>query len=232
MPGYDPDKHPTPPWTWHADTSWGEGGGYWELDGSAGMDDASGGHSCDCAQYVLAKIQGRPPRQDDESDPGKIAALLPGLGYTQTECESCGCGDGQCKDCVVIYSRGARAYHVAVFDRELCDWGGKANAAMGIRRFKKPGDYLRGSDTMVCYCRQTPGPYISDVALNEQSPETFPPRRPGFFEQLWKLPEAILDAIASQIRLWLLQILAALLRGLAGMVRRLVQRILERLRFW
>lgn len=230
MPLYDPDKHPTPPWTWQPDAAWGDAGGYWKLDGSEA--EPSGGHSCDCAQYVLAKIQGRGPMRADESDPGKLAPLLLGLGYTAVDCELCGCGRGQCTDCVVIYSRGGRAFHAAVFDRELCDWGGKRNAAMGIIRFRRPSDYLRENDTMVCYCRRTPGPYISDVDLNDRSPTTFGAREKGFFEKLGQLPEAVADAILRRVRLALLALVAALLRAAANAVRRAIQRLLERLRIW
>jgi hypothetical protein len=232
MPGYDPDKHPSPPWTWEPDPAWGDAGGYWKLDGSEGMADSSGGHSCDCVQYVLAKIQGRGPTRADEADPGKLAPLLLGIGYTPIDCELCGCGQGQCTDCVVIYSRDGRAFHAAAFDRELCDWGGKRNAAWGIIRYRRPGDYLRENDTMVCYCRRTPGPYISDVDLNERSPETFGMREPGLLEKVAQLPEAIGEAIRRQLRLALLGLVAAILRGVATALQRAVERLLERLRPW
>lgn len=166
MPGYDDPRHPSPPWTWKTDVAWGAGGGYYELDGTDPRADPTGRHSYECVQYTLGKIQGRPPRQTDTDDFAILLTELERLGYHEQDCALCGCGQGQCKDCVVIYSRGGLPFHAAVFDRQLCDWGGKLRAILPLVRFKTPRDHLRGTDTMVCYCREPAGPYISDPALD------------------------------------------------------------------
>ena len=85
---------------------------------------------------------------------------------------------------------------------------------------------------MVCYCRRTAGPYISDVDLNERSPRTFRLREPGLFEKLAQLPEAIAEAIRRELRRAILALVAALLQRLGRALRRAVERLLERLRLW
>ena len=182
---YDRDKHPTPPWSWHDDAEIGDGAGYWQLDDSAGGetdDDEGDRRGFECVQYTYAKVQGRRPLRDDPHRAEEASKVFEDLGYARVDCGQCGCGDGRCKDCIVIYSAGdGGAHHVAAFDPRLCDWGGKLHGSGPIVRFKRPQDFMRPrqigpdgtetrpADTMACYCkrRETPGPYISDIEMRQ-----------------------------------------------------------------
>ena len=64
--------------------------------------------------------------------------------------------------------------HIAVFDPEFCDWGGKLSNHGSIVRFASPSDYCRyfgedstATDQMVFYCKETDVPYVSDEAIND-----------------------------------------------------------------
>jgi len=164
---YDPATHPTTRWTWRDDPTWGAGNGYWQLNGSEGTPGPVGPHNFECCQYALAKINGRRPHHGDSTEFADLIAELTRLQFHQHECGACGCGAGLCPECVVIYYRGSDPFHVAVFDRQLCDWGGKATAMQPIVRFKNPGDYKKATETLVCWCRETPGRYIEDERIND-----------------------------------------------------------------
>ena len=164
---YDPHLHPTPPWTWRDDPTWGAGNGHWELHGSSNVGGPSvSPHSYECVQYTLAKINGRRPHHSDPAEFPQLIAALTQLGFRQHACAQCGCGAGQCRECVAIYYQGTSPFHAAVFDRQLCDWGGKANNRDGILRYKSASDYCRAGETVVCWCREPAGPYISDERIN------------------------------------------------------------------
>jgi hypothetical protein len=191
MPGYDPARYPDPPWVWRPDPNFGVSGGYYELRGSSGGEgphNPGRRHSYECVQYTLGKIQGRPPRQTDITDVDVLTQELKRLGYHEQPCAGCGCDPGQCQDCVVIYSNNIGRYHAAVFDRQSCDWGGKATGRHPIVRFKDAGDFARQGETWVCYCRNPAGPYISDVEMNRRALPEFVDRllrRIGRFSRFW-----------------------------------------------
>lgn len=184
--GYDDPRHLPPTWIWKPDTAWGQGGGYYELDGTNPDSDPTGRHSYECVQYTLGKIHGRPPRQTDTDDFAILLVELQRLGYHQHDCAGCGCGDDQCTDCVVIYCRNGAPFHVAVFDRTLCDWGGKLRATQALVRFKAPRDYLRNTDTMICYCREPAGPYISDSALDAGAMPLWVEKLLDYVRRIWR----------------------------------------------
>lgn len=89
--------------------------------------------------------------------------------------DACGCGPDRMSRCAVVYKSvpdGAVA-HIAVFDPEFCDWGGKLSASGAIVRFAEPDDYCSifrgpgaGEMEMLFYCNGMPGQYVSDEDIN------------------------------------------------------------------
>ncbi len=143
-----------------------------------------------CTQYAVGKLTGKPPQRGDEDDTvgtDKIEAWLKKNGFLEEKApsEKCGCKEGQTKTCAVLYfdkppegespPLSREPIHIAVFDPDLCDWGGKANAGSPIRRFCKPGDYPtdpaeRKRTEMKFYCRSKPlGENISDAELHKSA---------------------------------------------------------------
>jgi hypothetical protein len=122
-----------------------------------------------CAEYVEARIRGQKPRWgagSGEATTDNIAARLTALGWVRGDAEcQCGCGGGQCRDCVVLYvDADGDPAHAAIFDRVRCDWGGKLGGGLPIARFMDPGDYNRGVTppfTMQFWCPRKAGPGVS-----------------------------------------------------------------------
>ncbi|HEY5551968.1 MAG TPA: hypothetical protein VIK52_08770 [Opitutaceae bacterium] len=170
-------KHGSPPWTWR--------GNYWELRDSNRSD-------CICAQYAVFKLLGVVPGSQEAKDVPEVDAgpanpsvitWLVKNGFTATApvpCnqdapDDCGCGEGQQSACAVVYQdQHGSMIHIAVFDPEFCDWGGKLSNHGPIVRFASPSDYCRSfgedstaTDQMVFYCKEGNVPYVSDEAINE-----------------------------------------------------------------
>jgi hypothetical protein len=221
---YDPAKHPDPPWQWTDDPRYGPNGGYWKLRGSdGGAADPTGQHGYNCVQYTLAKIQGRRPHPSDGDDFSTLPQRLALLGYQQINCAQCGCDQGQCKDCVVIYSTPTGGpFHAAVFDPVLCDWGGKLSGVGPVVRFQNVTDYAKPGEIMTCYCRNQPGTYISDEDVNqgyviEEGPSGWDRFKLGLRNLFVRLSAAAI---------------ILLIRALLARLRRALQRLLDRLRRW
>jgi hypothetical protein len=167
---YDPQRHPSPPWEWVDDPEWGAGNGYWKLADSEGTPGQAGPHNFECVQYTLAKVQGRRPHHSDPTETSAAEAEFLRLGFQPVDCGRCGCGQGQCRQCVIIYyidPQRQESFHVAAFDPVLCDWGGKLSALGPIVRFKNPEDYKKPQETMRCWCRESSDSYISDEEINK-----------------------------------------------------------------
>jgi hypothetical protein len=217
MPGYQ-NPGATTQYTdplWH----WNEAKKRWELRGSDGASDPSGDKSYTCVQYALAKVQGKAP---DLSDPNQVSAdednvvtRLQALGFARCDCERCGCKTGELSDCVVVYrsKTDQKVFHVAVFDKEHCDWGGKLSAGGPIAHFSKPSDYLDPSDTdseFSCYCHQNQGAAntITDEQLNEQTTRPKRPRPPAGHLMGWGTAGAgILQSPPVRLIRWLVSLL-------------------------
>ena len=67
-------------------------------------------------------------------------------------------------------------FHVAAFDPDFCDWGGKLSSSGPIARFETPADYVKSLDADVqadtvyeCWCKAGAGPAtpISDEDLSK-----------------------------------------------------------------
>lgn len=93
------------------------------------------------------------------------------LGFTEHEADgnsapsTCNCSPSgvevECtqlsRKCVVLYFHGTKEtvpvegrdpFHVAVYDPQYCDWGGKEASAGEIRRFRNAYDYIKMRDPM------------------------------------------------------------------------------------
>jgi hypothetical protein len=149
--------------------------------------------NANCVQYLGYKLLGQAPQAGDTppvTETTEIEQWLKDNGFTQrgsVPCageapEICGCGEGKLSNCAVVYwDKGQKqVYHVAAFDLELCDWGGKLSGGGKIVRFRDPGDYCRrreGSDQveMRFYCKDAPRPrQLSDPDFNTAARERFP----------------------------------------------------------
>ena len=179
---YDPQHHPDPPWECKGNPPTG----YYVLR-------ESNRSSANCVQYLGYKLLGQSPQAGDTppvTETGEIEQWLKDNGFTRrgtVPCagqapEICGCGEGQLTNCAVVYwdTDQKQVYHVAAFDPELCDWGGKLSGGSLIERYKDPGDYCRrreGSDKveMRFYCKDAPRPrQLSDSDFNTAARERFP----------------------------------------------------------
>lgn len=106
------------------------------------------------AEYVLAKLEGRPPSwnigTDESAEFEDLIARLHDLGWRRRNpaCR-CGANAGESGRCVVLYARQGVVFHAAVYDRGRQDWGGKLGADGPIVRFAEPVDYLCFTDKPV-----------------------------------------------------------------------------------
>lgn len=148
-----------PPWHWDRENKrWIYGGsedGYPLPGGGTGEQ-----KSYVCTESVIARIEGRGPNAGDVGvDTDEVEERLRRLGWVPGEC-NCGCGEGQSRNCVVLYVLNGDVFHAAIFDHARCDWGSKLSAGGPIARFKRARDYLDGSPAgsrMVFYCPGPPG---------------------------------------------------------------------------
>lgn len=170
-PGYDYVGHPAPRWRWTKV----QNAGVYELVGSKEKDFV-------CFEYTIKKAtwdedNPSPPLTSGTCDDSTLFGLLEEAGYLEvTDSAGCGCGSGQNRYCVVVYqNKSGNIWHCAVFDRVLCDWGGKMANDLPIMRFKEPADYIDSfpptehQDVVMrffCLAPDRPEPdYISDERL-------------------------------------------------------------------
>jgi hypothetical protein len=178
-------QHTTPPWTWNEKKK------RWELDDSDNPGGAKPDHAYTCVQYTMAKLAGIAPdrtkKEVEEQKDENAEQLLTAAGYKKSNCAQCGCQEGGLKDCAVVYkSKDGTVFHVAAFDPDFCDWGGKLSSSGAIVRFEKPQDYVdalgeeeRKDTTVECWCKPGAGPKtITDEALNKgaKGPPAAPPK--------------------------------------------------------
>jgi hypothetical protein len=165
-------KHKSPPWKWKET--------YWELDESDTSD-------CICAQYSVYKLSGIVPGTQDvpEVDADtvnpSVVTWLNEQGFKASDPIPCGkgapkqcaCGPQTSKRCAVVYqSAEGVMIHIAVFDPEFCDWGGKLSARGHIVRFANPDDYCTSfgdqsleNMQMVFYCSDKETTVVTDEAI-------------------------------------------------------------------
>jgi len=189
MPGYEVHgatrQHTTPPWTWDPQRK------FWILDDSDSDNGARPDKGYTCVQYAMAKLTGTAPDLTDQTQRDRVAErteeYLAAAGYTKrANCQQCGCQDGGLTNCAVVFKkRSGEVFHVAVFDSEFCDWGGKLSGRGPIARFADPMDYVRTFDAesqadtvFECWCKDSAQTTtIRDEDLNARA--RGPARRPG-----------------------------------------------------
>jgi hypothetical protein len=122
--------------------------GYWELKGTPKPYNRS--------EYAMAKIEGRPPGHgtdaSETTETDEIEQKLKDSGFTVSD-DECKCGPKSKNLCVVLYfdkgdvkKQDREPFHVAVYDTEFGDWGGKTSAGAPTRRFKNVEDHPHNTD--------------------------------------------------------------------------------------
>ena len=211
---HDPNE-----WEW---IDLGQNGGYWVKRGTNDK-------GYNCTEYAMAKLFGDPAEWDvDESgttETDEIEQELRNRGFTEpVSADRCGCGDGKISSCAVLYfdntggQRGSEPFHVEVFDRRHCDWGGKGGPGLPIRHRQNPGEFptdpeSRRHTEMVFLCKDgTPGAYVSDAEIHEppapapsDRPPSPPPYSPPWLLRVWNFVFGVLGFIAG----WVLHALIA-----------------------
>jgi hypothetical protein len=182
---YDPARHPSSEWEW---IDLDQNGGYWQRRNTSDK-------SYNCTEYAMAKLFGDRAEwggdgsQTTETD--EIEQELRDRGFGPPGSPSdCGCGQGKISTCAVLYftrengQRSAEPYHVEVFDRQLCDWGGKGGPGSPIRHRQDPATHPsepaeRARTELVFLCKEgEPGPYQPDADIHDQAGGVPPPAAP------------------------------------------------------
>ncbi len=137
--------------------------------------------SYNCTEYVIARIEGRPPLwggdEDETTETEEIEGKLKELGWHRGDGEcDCGLGEGQTEDCVVVYMCGGQVQHAAILDKVHGDWGGKLMAGSPIARYRRPEDYFENGEVpedceMRFYCPPEPleGEQKTDEWIHEHA---------------------------------------------------------------
>ena len=179
---YDSAGHPSGEWEW---IDLGQNGGYWQRKHAADK-------SYNCTEYARAKLFGDRAEWGGDGSPttetDEIEQELRRRGFSEPSSRDvCGCGDGKISTCAVLYfprengQRGPEPYHVEVFDRRLCDWGGKGGAGHPIRHRQDPASHPsepaeRARTEMVFLCKEgQPGTYHADADIHRQARRVPPP---------------------------------------------------------
>jgi len=182
---YDSARHPSSDWEW---IDLGQNGGYWQRKHTADK-------SYNCTEYAMAKLFGDRAGWGDDTqttETDEIEQELRDRGFSEPGSPAdCGCGQNQTSTCAVLYfptengQRGAEPFHVEVFDRQLCDWGGKGGPGSPIRHRQDPATYPseaaeRARTEMVFLCKEgQPGPYHADADIHSQARRVPPPPAPA-----------------------------------------------------
>jgi len=137
-----------------------------------------------CTEYCIARIEGRAPLwggdEDETTETEEIEDKLKELGWHRGDGEcNCGTGEGQTRDCVVVYACHDVVVHAAILDKVHGDWGGKASAAGPIERYRRPEDYFNESGEVPADCEMRfycppepiPGEQKTDEWLHENARE-------------------------------------------------------------
>lgn len=151
----------------------------WVLRGSEG----EGRKGYNCTEYCMARIEGRPPTwggdEEHTTETEEIEDELRDAGWHRGDGEcNCGTGEGQTRDCVVVYVCEGVVVHAAILDKVHGDWGGKLSAGGPIARYQRPQDYFEDGEVpegceMRFYCPETPltGEQKTDEWIHEHARE-------------------------------------------------------------